>query len=279
MLDDERNDIFIHLDKKMGEMTDWILSLSDQVTSANIYYIKRKRVFWGDYSFTEVIIDLLSKAVSTYDYSYYHLLTGTSLPIKTQDEIHEFFDNDIRQLLYFHINKEIHKTIQDRAKAYYPFINKTHFRNNWALKLLSICIGKMEIIMGINRLRNSEFNPVYNGWGWFSIPNDFAHYAITKQEAIKSAFQYTLASDEVWIQTVAMHSEFSDRIYGYNGKDDPIDASKHFQDWKRGKPYVFQKEDYDLLMKDNRCFFARKFDENVDKEIIDMIFITIKKTI
>ena len=41
-------------------------------------------------------------------------------------------------------------------------------------------------------------------------------------------------------------------------------------DWHRGHPYIYRIEDYKML-KESNCLFARKFDENVDNEIIDKL--------
>ena len=46
-------------------------------------------------------------------------------------------------------------------------------------------------------------------------------------------------------------------------------------DCKRGRPYIWRKEDYEYLSHSNRLF-ARKFDENVDEEIINMLINKIK---
>ena len=46
-------------------------------------------------------------------------------------------------------------------------------------------------------------------------------------------------------------------------------------DWKRGRPYIWRKEDYEYLSQSNKLF-ARKFDENVDGEIINMLINKIK---
>lgn len=275
LLDDERNDIFLHCDTKMGDISAWYNELSSKLKS-KLLLINRSNVYWGDYSYTAVIMRLLESAVLYGKYDYYHLITGTSLPIKSQDFIHSFFDADKDKKLYFHINCGFEKVIQDRCKAYYPFINTNAFRKYKALKALSLMIGKFQILIGINRLRHSELNPVYNGWGWFSIPEDFARYCIAKQDVIKKTFRYTLAADEVWIHTVAMHSPFIDRIYGYNGNDDAVDASKHLQDWKRGKPYIFTKDDFAFIM-ESKAFWARKFDERKDKDIVDAIYSCIKE--
>ena len=42
-------------------------------------------------------------------------------------------------------------------------------------------------------------------------------------------------------------------------------------DWHRGNPYIFLSEDYEELMS-NKALFARKFDCNKDRNIIDKIY-------
>lgn len=42
-------------------------------------------------------------------------------------------------------------------------------------------------------------------------------------------------------------------------------------DWDRGTPYIFKADDYEDLI-NSKNLFARKFDEEVDKVIIDKIF-------
>ena len=58
-----------------------------------------------------------------------------------------------------------------------------------------------------------------------------------------------------------MNSPFKDSI-----------AAEHtrYTDWKRGNPYTFTAEDFEILLSCGRIF-ARKFDENIDAVIIDMI--------
>ena len=52
-------------------------------------------------------------------------------------------------------------------------------------------------------------------------------------------------------------------------------ANMRFIDWTRGEsvrhPWVFRADDLDLLMRVPH-FWARKFDERVDAEIIDLIY-------
>lgn len=85
-------------------------------------------------------------------------------------------------------------------------------------------------------------------------------------------YQYAYCSDEIYKQTFAYNSEFRNRIY--NVKDE-FEGCLREIDWKRGRPYIWRKEDYDYLSHSKKLF-ARKFDENVDEEIINMLINKIK---
>lgn len=41
-------------------------------------------------------------------------------------------------------------------------------------------------------------------------------------------------------------------------------------DWKRGNPYVFRKDDFEMI-RSSPAMFARKFSLDVDSDIVDMI--------
>lgn len=258
-LDAERNDVYIHLDLKSMLNSD-----SFETKKSDLIFIKRTKCFWGDYSQTNATLRLLEEAHKKGGYKYYHLLGGTSLCVKSQDEIHTFYDDT--NLEYFHINVGTFKSIQNRCKYFYPFINTSIFRSSKILKGLSIILGRIQIILGINRLRKSNLSPIYGGMEWFSITEDFVDYILRNEKIIKKTFKYTLASEEVFIQTLAMHSSFRDRVYGYNGKDDFIDASKTYQFWNNGKStYIDTVEKINIIKNDSHSFFARKFrDEDID---------------
>lgn len=258
-LDDGRNEIYIHLDLKSN------LNPSDFKTyKANLYFIDRTKCYWGDYSQTNATLRLLEAAYKKSGYKYYHLLSGTTLCTKSQDEIHNFYDHT--DLEYFHINVGTFKSIQNRCKYYYPFINTSRFRTSKILKGLSIILGRIQAVVGVNRLRESKLYPIYGGMEWFSITEDFVSYILGNESIIQKTFHHTLASEEVFIQTLAMHYSFRDRVYGYNGKDDFIDASKTYQFWNSGKSsYIDTVEKIEIIKNDKHSFFARKFiDSDID---------------
>lgn len=70
-----------------------------------------------------------------------------------------------------------------------------------------------------------------------------------------------------------MSSHFKAKIYSleYN----PMAALREI-DWQRGTPYVWRNSDFDYLINSD-CMFARKFDVNIDNEIIQRIINHIKQ--
>ena len=88
LLDDSMNDIYVHMDIKNDSFSEntWHPKYS------NLYYTERTNVTWGGYSQIRAELILLSGAIKR-QYQYYHLLSGEDLPIKTQQEIHQFFDS------------------------------------------------------------------------------------------------------------------------------------------------------------------------------------------
>ena len=107
-------------------------------------------------------------------------------------------------------------------------------------------MGRLQGIFFINRHKNRKnYQTCYHGWNWFSVPKDFAEYVITKEDMIYSTFHHTAASDESFMQTVAMNSIYRDRIYKFDCLEE---SAMRRIDWKRGKPWTFKLNDYHYIM-------------------------------
>ena len=82
MLDDERNDIYLHIDKRAVGLYQKIKGF--KIKKAGFYLIeKNMKVYWGDISLVKVEYLLFETALKNGPYAYYHLLSGADLPIKT----------------------------------------------------------------------------------------------------------------------------------------------------------------------------------------------------
>ncbi len=263
LLDDPRNDIFVHVDAKSGDFNqDLFVNLTSQ---ASLSFIKRKRVTWGAYSQVRCELDLLESATKEY-HDYYHLLSGSDLPIKSQDEIHAFFDENY-QVEYLSIHDGVMETkcYRDRIQVYHflqELLGKKKsdsliFKFDWALL-------KLQELLHVDRLKKSHVE-FQKGTNWFSITHELAQYVVSVTPSLRKMYKFTKCADEVFLHTLAWNSQFRDRIQS---------DSKRLIDWKRGRPYTFRLEDYDTLM-NSSCFWARKFNEDLDPEIVTKIFDTL----
>ena len=266
-LDDERNDIFIHIDAKVK---DFDFNLFKNLTKySKVYFTERVNVTWGDFSQVKAEMTLLSAAVNNESkgrkYSYFHLISGCDLPIKSNDEIHAFFEkNSGKEFIHFS-SIEVSDSSITRIKYYHFFRNKrTFFR-----KLLSYSILQFEKLARVNRLKKYNITTVQKGCNWFSITGGFARYIVQNMSKWESVFRYSYCADEVFVQTILVNSPFKDNIYMPNCNNNHL-ACARLIDWERGNPYVFRKEDFDLI-KSSPAMFARKFSLDVDSEIVDMI--------
>ena len=124
----------------------------------------------------------------------------------------------------------------------------------------------------IDRSSHVDFQ-FYGGANWCSITGKFATYVAEHFHKYKKYFRFTQNSDEFLWQTIVMDSPFRENLY-IAGFENNYDACLRYIDWNRGAPYVFRSGDFDELMT-SICMFARKFDDHIDKEIIEMIYKTL----
>ena len=111
---------------------------------------------------------------------------------------------------------------------------------------------------------------------WFSITDELARYVISKEEWLEKVFSRTNTCDEIFLATLVWDSPFRERLFVKEPVEEHIvnESNMRFIDWTRGEsirhPWTFRNYDWDLLMSVPH-FWARKFDESIDNEIITRI--------
>lgn len=272
LLDDERNDIFIHIDKKAGKIDEDYIR--DSVKKSKIKFIARKSIQWAAYSGIQCEVNLLKEAVNNDRYDYYHLLSGADLPLKNQDEIHAFFEKENGKEFLNFDSPVPRESDMKRIRKYYIFQHLYgRNRKNPILVFLFVLdkiLGKIQDMLHVNRYKKEpDFLP-QKGANWFSITHELALEVINREKWIRKHFIFSRSGDEVFLQTIVNSTDFKHNLYR-NGRQGCLRKI----DWGRGKPYTWRIGDYDELMYSG-FLFARKFDPVVDEEIIEKVYDTLK---
>ena len=271
LLDNKINDLYIHVDKKVKNFDKD--KYKNLIKESSIIFIDRMDVRWGSILQINCTIKLLNEALKTH-HSYYHFISGVDLPIKTNYYIHTFCDNSGMDFVDFSSFDKIDDMYVDRIKYYQLFDKQWRNKNEKIARIAKSIRFRFCIIQKkfkINRLRNS--NMVFRkGANRFSITEKTATY-IVNQTKILRYFKHSYCADELFIQTIIYNSKYKDNIYlEKNNKTN----SFRYVDWNKGNPAIIKEEDYNDVIKSNNLF-ARKFNSQVDKKVIDRIYNELKK--
>ena len=268
-LDDERNDIYLHIDSKAKDYP--LDEIAAVVEKSKCIFTERTDVKWGSYSQIHCEMLLLKEAVKE-EHAYYHLLSGMDLPIKSQDEIHAFFEMHDGLEFVDEDLLEISEAALSRVKYAHRFYGKA----GTMADVLGALSSKGQKFLGIDKTKKYDGIVFQKGRNWFSITHGLAKRVVEKEDWIKEVFAQSVCGDELFLQTIARNSEFAEKICNPNTMPEVPDT--RYIDWERGSnnnPYVFKASDFEELMKAN-ALFARKFDLNIDKEIVEKLCETVK---
>lgn len=261
IIDNKNNHIYIHLDKKFKECD--IKELKECVHFSKIFFVNRRKVGWGAYSQINLTVNMLQNANANMKYDYYHLISGVDFPLKNAEYIYNFFDcnDDIEYISY---DNKIYDNINNKRIKYYYFLQE-YSRNYLIVRKINLMLVKIQELLNVDRIRDIDFK-LQKGANWFSITNDLVEYILTKKDWIKKYFRYSYCGDEMFLQTIVENSEFKNRVY----KGGIDQGNLRLVDWKRGSPYIWKNEDK-LELLNSKCLWARKFNMDIDSEIVDIL--------
>ena len=264
MLDNERNDIYLHVDSKAKDYP--LDEVAAVLKKSKCIFTERTDVKWGSYSQIHCEMVLLKEAVKT-EHAYYHLLSGMDLPIKSQNEIFTFFEkyNGLEFV------DEDDAAISEAALSRVKYTHKFYGKAGSVKDLLGALSTKGQKLLGVDKTQKYSDIIFQKGRNWFSITHGLAKLVVEKEAWIQEVFGQSVCGDELFLQTVARNSEYVEKICNPNTMPEIPDT--RYIDWKRGSnnnPYVFREEDFEEL-KNAPGLFARKFDLNVDEKIVEKL--------
>lgn len=243
-LDDERNSLFVHIDRKSGKLPQLT------VTRASLLYTpKRYDVRWGNVSQIETELSLMEYAVAQGAFDYYHIISGVTLPLQNLDTIDAYFKGAKGRSVFCPFEVERFKETENYKVRYYNFF--TRWVANKAVKtyaqFLWTAANYIQKRAGVFRHENKTY---YSAANWCSLNEKHIRYLVAHKSEILRGYKYTYCADEVFAPTELL------KEYG----EDEFLLDKHYLyvEWVGNAPRVLSMTEMSMLA-GQHFIFARKF--------------------
>jgi hypothetical protein len=244
--------VYVHIDSNSKIQVD---------NQKNVYTIKKFKSYWGSFNAVLAIRELLKNA-STGNHERYLLISGQDVPVKRNQEIIQFFTGNR--------NNYIRGGSLDELKQHQWRMRYFHLNSYNCGKLLNKLqvitqykLGMLQDILGLYRTIPAK---LYVGSTWFNLTREAVMICLDKMYDRKyiNQFKCTKCADEIVIQSIMYNSSLMSSI---------IQDDLRYADWSAvgAHPKVLTVDDYDKVINSGKLF-ARKFDEKVDRTLIDEIY-------
>lgn len=279
-LDDGASKFFIHLDAKTP-----IEPFTACLEGGHIRFIEpRERCVWGDFSIVRATIHLMEAASK--EQGVFILMSGQDYPIQSQGHINAFLESNKGfdfieiepleekwkpkmvkdKLEHYHI---LHSEERGHSNCYAPFAHCSVFQKLRTLTHLlkgRLSVKNFKLLCSLPK-RVTPFERQYAGsqfWA-FSERTFYAvlHYIRERKAALEGYYKYTSSPDEIYFHSVLMDLVAKDSTIKLK---DPITYVNYFR-----KNNVFITEDFDKITSAKGKLFARKFDTDIDIEILNKL--------
>lgn len=290
----KNTDIIIHCDSVMNDNDYNLISDFQQETSGIYLTKKRMHGVLDTRSLVDIAMQMVdcAKNVEVQEdkhYDYFLLCSGQDYVIKSMDYIE-------RQLNFSYPRPFIDCTPYSSDNwVYYKFNTnpvvikyKNFITYNVKKGVLRKIFRATQIVfdmflkaigtVSFKKLKNAGVE-LYGGSAWWILPDKAVNYIneeYNKQDEIQELLlDRSITPEETYFQIMAMRSPVKNQVevnsidmVEQNCKTWAYfsDAGKPF----KGHPYIFTKNEFERI-KNSKFWFARKFDESVDSDIMDMI--------
>lgn len=251
-LDDPRNDIYIHFDKKVQVLPE----LRAEQAGLTILE-KRIDVRWGAPSMIEAEFALFEAALAQGPYQYYHLLSGVDLPLKSQEYIHDFCNRHAGKEFIGYTWTEMPETFRRKVQCWHLFPERFKSRN-WCIRTLRAGFLRLQEVLGLYRNKDVDFK---KGSQWVSVTEGMARCFMDHKAWVRKTFRNTFCCDELVMQTLCWMSPYREHIYNLASDGEGCVRAISWRAQTGSEEMILRDwsaADYEPL-KASPALFARKF--------------------
>lgn len=244
VLDNERNDVYVHIDKRVKNIPSLKMAKGRLTILAN-----RIRTYWGDSSLMEAELLLLQAAWSNAGYHYYHIISGVHFPLMNQDNIHGFFEKHYPKSLLMTMCTD-DKEIRFKLGRYHFFVHSLAPKGTVKAKVANFLWRAFLLIQ--KPFPSRDIGGVdAKASQWCSLTDKAVEYILSQKQFVEKRFRHTFCCDEFFVPYLLKKG-----FLEYESVPDLL-----YVKFRRYSPKVLQMDDYDSLMASG-CLFARKFGDN-----------------
>ena len=245
MLDAPESDFYIHFDKKVRTLPEI------RVEHGRLTILKERiDVRWGTVSQIKTEFALFESAAQNAPYSYYHIISGTTLPLKSLNEINDFFYQMNGKSIVTGMMSDVPYQEMLKLHRYNLFLYNYTASKKWIRR---ICQFLWKCSIAIQRILDIQINRgkvFYKASNWLSLSEEAVQMLLSRKSKILKNYRWSFCGDEFFIPSELMDSPLRDSIYDCHhylihliGRANA--STYHLSDWE-----ALSKSDY---------LFARKF--------------------
>jgi len=257
-LNTESSHFFIHVDRKTDDAT-YRRMVTLLRPLSNVVFLEQHRCYYGGFGHVRAtlkgITEIFRRRV-TFDYAI--LLTGQDYPIRSNQEIADFFAAHHDQSFMNHFPlpfDEWDRGGLDRIDCWHLRPRGRYFRirSRQGLRLTR------RFPLGLRPFGGSPY------WCLTSECIDYIHHFLQRTPRYTRFFGCVDVPDEIFFQTIVLNSPLAHTV---------VNDDLRYLEWRdpalAGGPAVLGEHDFRKIMSSSKLF-ARKFDMTQDAEILELI--------
>lgn len=263
----KETDVYIHLDKKSESIKHEIVS------NPHVFFIKKNvSVTWGNDTMMKAMIFSLDEIFAlNRDYDSFIICTGQDLIVRKG--LDEFLEKN-RDNIYLDAKDGKDNYYRKILSHRFPrFLCKDIYHHAWyhPLRLIMAFYHRL-IKYNLLPSRNTGFNvnsiKFYYSFNWSIMPyyviKDCFH-SFNENIGLKQLYFDTFLPEDAFLATIVMNSKYAGQVQWASGNKT---YTQTFHSPIHIHPKVFTVDDINEISESN-CFFARKFDSLIDREVIN----------
>lgn len=259
----ERHYFYIHVDKRSDYLQREITKALSKYPNVRLTEWRMSTI-WGGASLLQMVLRAINDCLQMWaDWDFFINLSGLDFPIETEDNLSRY--------LYKYRDYSFMKS---HGRSDEKFIQKQ------GLNRVFVECGEHMWRLGHRTV--PEGIKVTGGSDWLALNRELCSYSVNGKDALldglKHWYQYTLLPVESFFHTLSHNREkchnFVDnnlRVTNWNRARGCKCQYKHIVDWCGCSPNDFFPSDMKRLQTSRPVFFARKFEESVNQEVVNTL--------